>query len=140
MSARSNPAHRWLDPVAAAVPAVAAAWSSALLAPLADIPAGVASLAAGLAMFVAGWGLMRRASPPEAVFAVVPFRVPAEPGGFWPEPKPAADGEEPIAILGQPLEELVLDDPLAQSHSTHSHMMSGECRKKSRDFEISLER
>ena len=116
MSARSNPSGQWLDLAAAAVPAVAAAWSSALLAPLADIPAGVASPAAGLAMFLAGWGLMRRAAPPAAVFAVVPFRLPAGPGEFWPESEPesepAAGGEDDILVLDQPLEELVLDDPL----------------------------
>lgn len=111
MSARSNPSGHWVDIAAAAVPAVAAAWSSALLAPLADIPAGLASPAAGLAMFLTGWGVMRRAAPPEALFVVVPFRVPAEPGESWFEPQPA-DGEESVLVLDQPLEELVLDDPL----------------------------
>lgn len=112
MSARSNPSGQWLDVAAAAVPAAAAAWSSALLAPLANVPAELASPAAGLALFLAGWALMRRASPPEPVFGVVPFRVPAEPGQPWLELDMAAYGEEPILLLNKSLEELVLDDPL----------------------------
>ena len=112
MTARSQQTGSWLDPVAAAVPAAAAAWSAALLAPLSDLPAAVASPLAGLAMFVMGVGAMRLAAPKPAPFALRVF-VP-------PEEEPAQPGTEPdVLTLDQPLAasmdalaELLLDDPL----------------------------
>lgn len=104
MSARSNHPGQWLDPAAATVPAVAAAWSAALLGPLFDLSPGLASAFAGLAMFAAGWWLMRRASPRSAPFALRTFRPPAEPDELLLD-RPLAD------TIGA-LAELLLDDPL----------------------------
>ena len=104
MSARTYQAGQWLDPAAAAVPAVAAAWSAALIGPLFDLPLGPASALAGLAMFAVGWGLMRRASPQSASFALRIFRPPAEPDELLLD-QPLADPMDSLA-------ELLLDDPL----------------------------
>ena len=117
MSARPQPAASWLDPVAAAVPAVAAAWSAALLAPLFEVSATLASPVAGLAMFAAGWGAMRLTAPRPAPFPLRIFQPPAEEPQMpvttqAPEEADVLVLDRPLAASMDALAELLLDDPL----------------------------
>ena len=116
MSTRSQHAGSWLDPFAAAVPAAAATWSAALLAPLFDLPAQVASPLAGVAVFALGWWTMRMAAPAPRPFELRIFQPPEEDPSSLDVPR---DSDEDVLLLDQPLAasmdalaELLLDDPL----------------------------
>lgn len=119
--------NRWNDALdlTAAVPAVAAAWSAALLAPLVGWSPAIASPVVGLAVLAAGIAVMRWASP-EPTFMIAPFAPPTEQAellldALWQD----ADARADVLLLDQPLEvslepsmealaELVLDDPLPE--------------------------
>ena len=95
-----HPANHALDVAAAAVPAVAAGWAAAKIAPLADYPVTVTMAVASLPIFLLAYGAMRRSG------AVAPgFSVPT----FVPPPM-----EDDVLLLdtrADPAEVLLLDVP-----------------------------
>ncbi|WP_118857506.1 hypothetical protein [Sphingomonas mesophila] len=93
------------DLTAAAIPAVAGAWSAFLLAPLAELPAMPVAALCALGLFLLGLAAMRLATPPPAAFPVAVFTP------------PVADDEEllldvPVEQRMDELAELLLSDPL----------------------------
>lgn len=109
-------AHRWLDVLAAAVPAAAMAYAALRLAPLAGFPALPVAVALALAAFALGFAVMRRADPP-AAFALPAFEAPAAQSELlldqlWDEADELLlDSPAPVP-LESVADELLLDDPL----------------------------
>ena len=119
MSARTLEAGSWLDAPAAAVPAIAAAWSATLLAPLAGLSAAIAAPVAALATFLLGWGVMRSASPRRRDFRLRIFHPPNELDGPYCDASAEEQADDDILLLDRPLgdsmealAELLLDDAL----------------------------
>lgn len=121
-AALSSPRESFLDVAAAAVPAIAAGWSAALLGPLAGWPPLIAAPIAGIALFIGGYAVMRAATE-EPAFTAVPFDLPGEPieptelllERLWDD---AVAGDD-VLLLDTPVDErldalaeLLLDDPL----------------------------
>lgn len=107
--------HRWLDVGAALVPAAAAAYAAARLAPLGGYPALPLAAALTVAVFALAFAAMQRTDPP-AAFTLPAFPLPAAEAELLLEHL-WADGEPPLLdapVIGSaPLDELMLDDPLA---------------------------
>ena len=117
MSVRPHSSGRWLDLAVPAVPAAAAAWSAALVAPLFHVMAEAASPIAGLAIFLGGWWAMRSASARPEPFALRTFR-PGELNELLLD-QFAHQNDDDVMVLDRPLTgsidalaELLLDDPL----------------------------
>lgn len=106
MPARSRPDGHWLDTAAAAVPAVAAGWSAALLAPLAGASPGPAAMVAALLVFAGGWLLMRSVAAPQRAYPLRIFNVPLEVAELLLD--------QPVGEAMDELAELLLDDPLPE--------------------------
>jgi hypothetical protein len=116
---RGNPgagAYRWLDVLAAAIPATASAFAVMRLAPLAGHPALPIAIVLVPATFVLAFAVMRRTDPPVA-FALPAFEAPAAQSELLLDQLWAEAGE---LVLDNPLplpledvaDELLLDDPL----------------------------
>lgn len=103
MARPRNPLLRVIDALAL-VPALAAAWSAFLLAPLADLPASAAAVVAGGLIFALGLAILRLAEPRAAGFALPALPLPAD--------EDALLLDQPLTARIDALAELVLDDPL----------------------------
>lgn len=108
MASRSiHPANHLVDLAAAAVPAAAAGWAVAKIAPLAGYPTSVTAAVASLLTFLLAFGAMRRSGATQAGFTVPTFVPPAmDEAAVVSSDKP--DRYEAVA------EVLVLDVPLVE--------------------------
>lgn len=121
MSAPSHQAGSWLDAPAAAVPALAAAWSATLLGPLLGVSGALAAPIAALATFLMGWVVMRSASPRPDDFTLQVFHPPTEPDQYAGDQPLAEHSDCGVLLLDRPLgesmdalAELLLDDSLPE--------------------------